>query len=106
MGSIRHPLDPAIRSAEDTTFIKCVDGQEPQIHELWCLVLNNIIQKEYPTAHLEVISVTVGDFVTNYLTGNGRIIHIIWQISVNDRVHFWGVPAQAWGSGLPFICNL
>ena len=44
--------------------------------------------------------------MTNYLAENGRRIKIIEQLSVNNSVHFLGVPDQCGGSGLPFICNL
>ena len=44
--------------------------------------------------------------MTYYLTENGHRIQIIGKISINDSVQFLGVTAQAWGNGLPFLCNL
>ena len=52
IGSIRKLLDSGIRSTEDTYLIRCVDGQVPQIHELWCLGLENISREVCPTARL------------------------------------------------------
>ena len=37
---------------------------------------------------------------------NGHRIHIIEQISINNRVQSLGVPAQAWGIWFLFLCNL
>ena len=40
--------------------------------------------RSYPTARVEVPDGTVGEFVTDYLTENGRQTLIIGQLSVND----------------------
>ena len=103
MGSILRPSNPGNGSTEDTTFIQFVDGRDPQIHELWCLGLENISRKVHPTAQVEVVDITFGEFVTNYLAENGLRIHIIGQLSVNDSVYFLGVRNQAWGRGFMFI---
>ena len=68
--------------------------------------MGRIIRKVCPTVQVEVIAVTVGQFVADYLDENGRIIQIIGKISINNSPQFGGVPAQAWGVGLPFLCNL
>ena len=68
--------------------------------------MDEIIREVNPTSRVEVIAGTVGEFVTNYLAENGRIIQIIGQLSINDSVQFLDVPAQAWGDGFPFLCNL
>ena len=49
---------------------------------------------------------TVGEFVIDYLAGNGPKIQIIRQLSINDSVQFLGIPAQYWGRGLTFILHL
>ena len=103
-GSIRWPSNPSSRSTKDTSFIQCVDGQEPQIHGFWYLGLTTstalfILQRKQGS------SLSVGELVTNYLAGNGHIIQIIGQLSVNASVQFFGSAAQAWEFRLPFICN-
>ena len=70
MGSIRQTSNPGSRSTEDTAFVQCVDGREPQIHELWCLGLDNITCEVHPTSRVEFPAGTVGEFVTNYLAEN------------------------------------
>ena len=103
---IRRPLDYGTGSADGTDFIKCIDGQESQIHEFWCLGLDRIIRKVHPTVQVEVNSRTVGDFVTNYLAENGRRIKIIGQLYTNDSVQFLGFPVQSCGTVMPFIYTL
>ena len=87
MGTIRKPLDSGSGGSKATAFIQWINGREPQIHELWCLGLDGIICEVRPTARLEVISRTVGDFVTNFLAENVRRIKIIGQPSVIDSVN-------------------
>ena len=86
MGYIRWTLNPGSGSIKDTAFIQCVDVQESQIHELWCLGLDNITREVHPTAQLEVVTGTVGEFVTNYVSENGRRNQIIGKLSVNDSI--------------------
>ena len=103
MISIRRPSNPGSSSTEDTEFIRCVDGREPQIHKMWCLSLDSIYQEVHPTARVVVISGTVGEFTTDYLAENGCRISIIRQLSINYSVQFLGVPNFIRGSGLLFI---
>ena len=65
MGSIRRPLDHVSGSTKDTAFIKCVDGREPPIHDVWNLGLYGTIREVHPTAQVEVPTGTVGYFVTD-----------------------------------------
>ena len=106
MGSILWPSNPGSRVTEDNEFIRCVDGQEPQINELWCLSLYNINQEVHPTARVEVVAGTVGEFTTNYLAENRRRIPIIGKLSINGSVQFLGIPDFVWGFGLSFLTNL
>ena len=103
MGSICWPSNPGSKSNEDTAFIQYIDGWDPHIHKIWCLVLENINCEVHPTAQVEVIPGTVREFVTDYPAGNGRRIQIIGKFSVNNSVQFLGVPNQGGGSVLPFI---
>ena len=91
-GYIRRPYDYSNGDTEDIEFIRCVDGRDPQLHEMWCLSLDNVIRKIYPTAQIEVGAGTVGELTTNYLAENGRRILIIGQISINISVQFLGIP--------------
>ena len=92
---ICQPSNPGSSSTKDTSFVQCIDGWYPEIHEVWCLGLDGIICEVHPTAHVEVPVITDEEFVTNYLHENGRRIHIIRQLSINDSVNFLVFPAQA-----------
>ena len=67
IGSIYQPSNPGNGSTEDTDLIQCVDGQEPQIHEVRSLGLDGIIHEVNPTAQVEVSARNIREFVTNYL---------------------------------------
>ena len=99
MGYIRWTSNNGSGSTEDTAFIQRVDVRETQIHELWCLYLDNINQEVHPTAQVEVVAVTVGEFTTDYLSKNGRITPIIRKLSINDSVQFLVIPDVVRGSG-------
>ena len=92
MGYIFWPSDSGSGGTLDTKFILCVDVWEPQIHELWCLGLDNISHILHPKAGVEVGSGTVGELTTNYLAENGLIISIIGKLSINGSVQFLGIP--------------
>ena len=68
--------------------------------------MDNISCKVHPKSQVQVIYGTVGEFLTDYIAKNGRIIQIIRQIPINYSVQFLGVPDNGGGSGFPFICNL
>ena len=106
MGSICWPLNTINRSTKVTYLNQSVHGPEPQIHEVWILGFDRIICKVFPTARVEVPFGTVKEFVTDHLAENGFIIQIVGQLSINDSVQILGVPAQAWGNVLLFLCNL
>ena len=66
----------------------------------------SISSKVHITVHVEVTAGNVGEFITDYLAENGRIIEITRQISVNNSLQFWVLLYQSRESGLPFIYNL
>ena len=86
MRSIHRSSNIVSRSNKDTASIQCVDGREPHIHEVLSLGLDVIIRKVRPTLQVEVPAGTVREFVTNYLAKNGRRIHIIGKIFINNSV--------------------
>ena len=95
MGSICWPSNTGSGSTKDNAFIQCVDGWDPQIHEVWVLGLDGIICEFHPTAQVEFFAGTVRYFVTDYLAENGCRIQIIGQLFIHCSVHCLGVPTQA-----------
>ena len=71
MGFIRRPSYYYRRSTEATALIQCVDGREPQIHDLLYLGLYVISREVCTTSQVEVTAGTVREFVTDYLSENG-----------------------------------
>ena len=100
MRSIRWTSDFSSGGTEDVDFIRCVDGQDPQIYEMQCLGSDNVTPKNNPTTKVEVGTVTVGQFTTNYLAENGCIIPIIRELSIYRSVQLLGIPDFVRNSGL------
>ena len=66
--SISWPSDSGSGDAEVPEFTRCVDGQDPQIHEVWDLGKDGVTREIHPTAQVYVSAGVSGEFVTNYLT--------------------------------------
>ena len=52
MGTIYMSLDSSIVVTEATAFIEYINGQEPHIHEFWCLGLVVIFHKAHTTSRV------------------------------------------------------
>ena len=94
MGSICRPYDSGSGGTKGVEFIRCVDGQDPQIHEIWCLGSYGVTREVHLTAQIDVGAETVGQVLTQYLSENGRIIPVIGQISINGNFELLGIPAD------------
>ena len=106
MVSIRWTFDSGSRGTNIVDLIWCVDGREPQLHEIWCLVSVNVTREIHPTAQVEVTTGTMGQFNTNHLAENGRIIPNIGKLSINGSVQILGIPDFVRNSTFSFIGNL
>ena len=65
MGSIHQPSDSGSGSTKGIEFIWCVDSQDPQIHETWCLGSDGVDHKFHPTVQIDDSTGTVGQFKPN-----------------------------------------
>ena len=106
MGSIRQTSDSGSGGTKGVEFIWCVDGQDPQIHGIWCLCSDGVTREVHWTAQIEVGAGTVGKCTNNYLSENWHRIPIIGQISINGNVKLLGIPDFVRNGGLYFIENL
>ena len=43
-------------------FIQCVNGRDPQNHEYWFWDIDRIFREVHPTAHVDILAGTVGEF--------------------------------------------
>ena len=62
VGSIDSPYDSGGGDAEGPKFIQCMDGQEPQIHEVWTFGEDGVTREVHPTAQVDVSAGLVGEF--------------------------------------------
>ena len=116
VGSILWSSDSGSGGAKGPEFVQCVNGQYPQIHKVWAFGSNGIMCEVHPTARVDVGSVVVGEFLSDYITGSGHRIPIIGQISINGSVEYLGItdlhrtsgpfcdanllaPCSSWGEG-------
>ena len=77
MGDIRSPSNSSSGGKETGACTQCVNGREPQIHELRCHGIDWIYREVHTYALIEIPTVTVGEFVTEYISENGRRNQII-----------------------------
>ena len=90
--SIDSPSNSGNNDAEGPEFIQCVDGREPQIHEVWTFGEDGVTREVHPTAQLDVVSGLVGEFATNYLTVICCRFPMFGINSINVSVEWLGVP--------------
>ena len=62
------------------------------MHEVWCFGSNSSTREFHPAAQVYVGAGAVGQFLSNYLTENGRIIPILGQIFINGSVEYMRIP--------------
>ena len=54
VGFIRRPSDYGIGDEDGPDFIRCVDGRQPQIHEVWGGGKDGVTCEVHPTEQLDV----------------------------------------------------
>ena len=92
VGSILRPSNSGSGGTELSEFIWCVDGREPQIHEVWAFGSDGITREVNPTAQVDAGAGVVGEFSSNYLTESGIRVPILGQIFINGSVEYLGIP--------------
>ena len=60
VGSIRLPSDYGSGDEDGPEFIRCVDGQESQIHEVWTFGEDGVTHEVHPTAQVDIGTGFVG----------------------------------------------
>ena len=73
-------------------FTRCVDGREPEIHELWTFAKDRT-REVHPFAWIKIIDDFTGEtFHTDFLSVKGCRVDLLYQISVNGSVERLDVP--------------
>ena len=88
MVDISRPSDYGSGAPEPGYFIQCIDGIEPMIQKSWCHRIGGICHEVHLTAHIEIPDGSFGEFVTKYLSVNGRLNQIIGELSINCIIKF------------------
>ena len=89
VGSILRPSDSGSGDSEGSKFIRCVNGREPQIDEVWAFGENGVTYEVHPTARVDVGSRVVGEFSSNYITGIRRRIPLLNRFPLMDVLNIW-----------------
>ena len=105
MGNICRLSNSGSEGPETGIFIQYVNGREPQIHKFWCCDICRIFREVHSIARMDIPDGTNGEFVTDYLSENGRHDQIIGELFTNGNVQFIGL-SKIWGSGVLYIFNI
>ena len=105
VGAIIWPSDSGCGDAERFQFIRCVDGREPKVHEVWILGEDGVTPKVHPTAWVDIWTGIFGEFSTHYLTENRCRTPIFCKKSINGSFEFLGVPDPLRTNCPPWIDN-
>ena len=87
-------------------FIRCVDGQQPEILEVWTFSEKGVARKVHPTACRDVGAGFVGEFDTDYLTPTWLRVPMFVSTSINGSVKWLGVPGFLRKDSPPWALNL
>ena len=77
------PSDSGFGHTDRSKFIRCFDGFEPEVNEVWILVEEGVTPKFHPTDRVDVDAGVVCKFSTKYLTENGFKTSIFCKTTIN-----------------------
>ena len=100
--NICRPSNYGSEVPETGSFIRWLNGREPQINELLYHAIDGICRKVHPYAHTEITAGTVGYFFTDHIIVKRAAQENYWW-----SFHQWECPIyrNIWDLGLPFIPN-
>ena len=87
-------------------FIRCVDGRQPQIYEVWTFSEDCVTREVHPTARIDVGDGLVGEFATDYLTPSWSRVPMFGRNYINGSVEWLGVPDFLRNYGPHWTLNL
>ena len=76
------------------------------MNEVLCFGFDYITHEVHPAAWVDVGAGVVGQFLSDHLTGNGRIIPIFGQIPINGSVEYLGIFDSHRTGGPTWVENL
>ena len=87
-------------------FICCVDGRQPDIHEVWTFGEDGVTLEVHPPACVDVGAFVSDYFATDYLNPTWRRVPMFDRESVNGSVEWLDVPSFLRNDGPPLTLNL
>ena len=103
MGDVQKTYNSGGGATDTNVFFKSVNGREPMINEFWCHGIDRLYHKVHHTARIDILSGTIIEFVTEYLSATGGTIGSLENF-FNGSVQFIG-HSEIRGSGFPYITN-
>ena len=101
------PSESGCGSVDQSKFVRCVDGRDPEVHEFWIWGDDGIIPKLHLTAWVDIKYWVTCDFATNNFTENGSSTVILSKNSLMEVLGFWALLIH-WGpaglTGLKISC--
>ena len=86
VGFINTESDSGSLDAEGPKFIRCMDGPESYIHEVWNFGEDGVTREVHLIARVDVVAGFFGKFATNSRTGIWHRISMFGRISINGSV--------------------
>ena len=83
-----------------------MDGQEPQIHEVWTFGEDGITREVHPIAQVDVGAGFFEKFATDYLTESWRRVPMFGGNSINGSVEWLGVTEFLRTDRPPWTANI
>ena len=106
VGAIHRPSGSSSGDQDGPKFIHCVDGRQPEIHEVWTFGEDSFTCEFHTTARIE-IGAFVGECVAaNYLTKTWNRIPMFGSNYINGSVEWIGVPNFLSNYGPPWTLNI
>ena len=102
VGVIRQPFRSGKGREDRIEFVHCVEGWEPQIHELWSFAKDGITREVHPFTGVNVGDLSGDCFQTHYMTEEARRVTIFFQKSINASIEWLGTPVHFYDTvGVP-----
>ena len=106
-GVIRQPFRSGNTNEDGIEFVRCVDVQEPQIHELFSFAKDGITCKVHLFSRVSVCNFSGDFFQTYYITEEDRRVTFFGRRSINASVEWLGTPIPFYNTyGVPWIDNI
>ena len=106
IGAISQPSNSGSGADDGIKFIRCVGGQQPEIHEVWTFGDDGITPEVHHFACIDVGAFFWDCFAADYLDENGRRVPMFGRKFINGSFEWIGVPDFLREYGPPWTENI